>query len=87
MAKRSRISVQERSNVHRPGGDPENSNLRVTHFFGSAQEMKTHFVLPRPLFETPLTRPARPIQCRAQTADNCSKVSPFQMATSGQCTY
>lgn len=56
-------------------------------FFGSAKEMKAHFVLPRPLFETPLNRPARPIQCRAQTADNCSKVSPFQMATSGQCTY
>jgi hypothetical protein len=26
--------------------DPENSNLRVTHFRFS-QEMKTHFVLPR----------------------------------------
>jgi hypothetical protein len=67
-------------------GRPGELELRVTNF-GSAQEMQTHFVLPRPLFETPLNRPARPIQCRAQTADNCSKVSPFQMATSGQCTY
>jgi hypothetical protein len=28
-------------------------------FFGSGKEMKTHFVLPRRLFETPLNRPAR----------------------------
>jgi hypothetical protein len=39
--------------------DPEKSNLRVTPIFGSAKEMKTHFVLPRPVFETPLNRPAR----------------------------
>jgi hypothetical protein len=46
-------------------------------FFASAKEMKTHFVLLRPVFETPLNTPARPIQCRAQTVDNCSKVTPF----------
>jgi hypothetical protein len=35
-------------------------------FFGSPKEMKTHFVLPRPVFETPLNRPARPIQRKAR---------------------
>jgi hypothetical protein len=35
-------------------------------FFGSAKEMKTHFVLPRPVFETPLNRPARSMQRKAR---------------------
>jgi hypothetical protein len=35
-------------------------------FFGSAKEMKTHFVLPRPVFEAPLNRPAPRIQRKAR---------------------
>ncbi len=45
--------------------------------FGSAKEMKTHFALPRPVFESPLSRPARAIQRKAQTTDNCAEASPL----------
>ena len=61
---------------HSAGNDPGYWTLRVTHFRFS-QRNENAFRAPRPVFESPLSPPARPVQRKAQTTDNCAEVSPL----------